>query len=289
MTVLTDIDFLIIGATKSATTWLQRSLQLDQAICMPDPEIHYFSREYHRGDDWYLAQFPPLQGDLLVGEKSNSYLESAKAASRIRTALPHAKLIAQLRNPVERAYSDYCMLYRRGVVNRDIQLHLDPFRAKQNRFLEGGLYHQQIKAYLEHYPSDQLLVLLYEDMLCSPEAQLALVREYLGLPASTSYLPINDKVKDKTTPMIAPALRRYLRPFKPAVAHLRENHYFKIVHRHLARPIEYPILTADLRERLVDYYGVEIEALGKLMKRDLSTWLQEAPSITSTTQGSGLN
>ena len=55
---LDDIDFLIIGATKSATTWLQKSLQIDPQVAMPDPELHYFSREFDRGDDWYLAQFP---------------------------------------------------------------------------------------------------------------------------------------------------------------------------------------------------------------------------------------
>ena len=49
MTRMEDIDFLIIGAAKSATTWLQRSLQADPAVYMPDPELHYFSREYHRG------------------------------------------------------------------------------------------------------------------------------------------------------------------------------------------------------------------------------------------------
>src|SRR5882672_5350922 len=53
---MNDIDFLIIGATKSATTWLQQCLQQDPSIYMPDPELHYFSREFHRGDKWYLDQ-----------------------------------------------------------------------------------------------------------------------------------------------------------------------------------------------------------------------------------------
>ena len=75
---LDDIDFLIIGATKSATTWLQKSLQTDPRIAMPEPELHYFSREFDRGDDWYLAQFPKNAAGLVAGEKSNSYLESAR-------------------------------------------------------------------------------------------------------------------------------------------------------------------------------------------------------------------
>ena len=81
---LNDIDFLIIGATKSATTWLQKSLQLDPAIYMPDPELHYFSREYSRGHDWYLDQFKPSRDYLIAGEKSNSYLDEPQAAARPR-------------------------------------------------------------------------------------------------------------------------------------------------------------------------------------------------------------
>ena len=136
---MSDIDFLIIGAAKSATTWLQRSLQADPAICMPDPELHFFSREFHRGNDWYFAQFPSHDVHQLVGEKSNSYLDCPQASPRIYSALPQAKLVAQLRNPVERAYSDYCMLYRRGEVGRDIELYLDPSNAVDSRFLAGGL------------------------------------------------------------------------------------------------------------------------------------------------------
>ena len=69
-----DINFLIIGAAKSATTWLQQTLQADPAVSMPDPELHYFSRFYDRGHNWYFDQFPKTEGKKLIGEKSNSYL-----------------------------------------------------------------------------------------------------------------------------------------------------------------------------------------------------------------------
>jgi hypothetical protein len=119
--LMEDIDFLIIGATKSATTWLQRSLKADPSVVMPtrDLELHYFSREFHRGSKWYLSHFPDRKEvGQVVGERSNSYLDTPQVAGRVHAALPHAKLVAQLRNPVDRAYSDYCMLYRRGEVAR---------------------------------------------------------------------------------------------------------------------------------------------------------------------------
>ena len=143
-----DIDFIIIGAAKCATTWLQTQLQSDTAVYMPDPELHYFSREYTRGQDWYLSQFTEEGIGRTVGEKSNSYLDVPEAAVRLHRDLPQVKLIAQLRNPVERAYSDYCMLFRRGEVGADIEAHLDPSLAEDNRFLIGGHYASQLQPYI---------------------------------------------------------------------------------------------------------------------------------------------
>lgn len=275
---MSDISFLIVGATKSATTWLQQSLQLDPAVFMPDPELHYFSREFHRGDEWYLAHFANGDKHRLVGEKSNSYLDCPEAPSRIHAALPQVKLVAQLRNPIERAYSDYCMLYRRGQVSQDIERYLDPRVARNTRFLVGGLYHQHLQAYLRFYPPSHLLSPLYEEISSEPTAQLARVRSFLGLDAATPATALQEKIKDKTLPVISPALRRPLGPFKPLLAPIRRTQYFKALHRLFARETEYPVLTRELRNRLVDYYALEIDALATLIGRDLSSWLETTPS-----------
>jgi hypothetical protein len=269
---LSDIDFLIIGATKSATTWLQRSLQLDPSVYMPDPELHYFSREYSRGHDWYLAQFDPSHEHEIIGEKSNSYLDEPHAAARIHEALPDARLLAQLRNPVDRAYSDYCMLYRRGEVGRNISDHLDPRHATDGRFLSGGLYYRQLQTYLDLYPEDQLLVLLYEDLMAEPETQLDRVREFIGATSQAPSTPFATKVKDKSTPTIHPTLKKKLQILKPAVAPYRENHLFKTARGLIAKSPDYPPLTCDLRKRLGEFYAPEQEKLGSLLNRDLSVW-----------------
>lgn len=135
----TKIDFLIIGAAKCATTWLQMSLAENPSVFMPEPELHYFSREYHRGSDWYRAQFAEAGAATIIGEKSNSYLTEEPSAERIAHDLPHVKLIVQLRDPVQRAYSSYCMHLRRGAVTKDIRRYLDPDRkADGDRFLDRG-------------------------------------------------------------------------------------------------------------------------------------------------------
>jgi hypothetical protein len=118
-------DFVIIGATKSATTWLLQNLRAHPQVFMPSPEIHYFSRHFDRGPAWYRSHFETAPEDHVVGEKSASYLPHPETPRRLRELLPEARLVAQLRNPIERVYSDYCMHYRRGEVGRDLARYLD--------------------------------------------------------------------------------------------------------------------------------------------------------------------
>jgi len=271
---LDDVDFLIIGATKSATTWLQKSLQTDPQVAMPEPELHYFSREFDRGDDWYLAQFPQNAASLVAGEKSNSYLESADAAARIASKLPKVKLLAQLRNPVERAYSDYCMMYRRGEIGRDVARYLDPGKPQNTRLISAGLYYRQLQAFYDRFPPDQILVTLFDAMRVRPEEHLIAVRNFLGLAASQQTSFIRTKVKDKTTPMVSPRLRRALRPLKPIVARVRDTAYFRMMHSLLGRETSYAPLPVGVHKQLVDYYARDVEALGRMIGMDLSAaWL----------------
>ncbi len=268
-----DIDFLIIGAAKCATTWLQKSLQADSSVMMPDPELHYFSREYARGDAWYMSHFDAAQPSQIIGEKSNSYLDTSGCATLIRAAMPDAKLVAQLRNPVDRAYSDYCMLYRRGEVTADIDSYLDPARAAGNRFLNGGQYATQIQDFLNLFPREQLLVVFFEDMKTNPNGQLQQVREFIGLPPEIQAAAVGTKVKDKQQPMLHPGLRRKLQWMKPIVAPFRETRLFKNVWNSLASEIKYPPLPQKTRSSLAQYYAEESVQLQRLIGRVPESWL----------------
>jgi hypothetical protein len=270
---MNDIDFLVIGAAKSATTWLQRCMQADPTVHVPDPELHYFSREYERGHDWYCAQYTPQPGTVLIGEKSNSYLDTPPSMERIAKDLPHVKLIAQLRNPVDRAYSDYCMHYRRGDVGRDINRYIDPRGPRESRILPAGLYSQQLATVYDLFPADRILVTFFENIKTGPAEQLTRVRDFLGLPRMPAETFLQPKVKDKTTPMLPPALRRLLAPVKPMVKPLRSSSAFKTLHGMFASEVQYEPLSEDLRQRLVDFYSPDVENLGRMIGTDLSGWL----------------
>ncbi|MEI3855796.1 MULTISPECIES: sulfotransferase domain-containing protein [unclassified Ensifer] len=269
-----DITFLIIGATKSATTWLQQSLQLDPCVYMPDPEIHYFSRHHHRGDEWYLENFKPDHRRLVIGEKSNSYLDTPTAAARIHQSLPDVLLVAQLRNPVERAYSDYCMLHRRGEATGDIERYLDPRHGAGGRFLEGGLYFQQLRRFLDLFPRERMLVLFYEDLKRDAVGQVHDLRRFLTLEENPTFEPMAQKIKDKTKPLVDARLRRLLKPLKPFVAPLRDTRGFEFVRSIVSAEFKYVPLNKELTSRMVGYYEHETDRLAGLLGRDLDDWLR---------------
>lgn len=265
-------DFVIIGAAKAATTWIVHQLQQHPQVFLPGPEPHYFSTEYERGDAWYARWFDDATAEQTVGEKSADYLAHPLAARRLQTLLPNVKLVVQLRNPVERAYSDYCMLYRRGTVGAPPEKYLAR-GAERPRFLEDGLYHRHLSRFLDLFPRDQIALILHEDIRREPEAVITRISGHLGLAPHIASAEVAARVNAGEAPMLPLALRRLLAPVKPMAAPLRRQPWFRAAHAALSRTPDYPPLTSDLRRRLRDFYAADIEKLGPLVGRDVSGWL----------------
>ena len=265
-------DFLIIGAAKAATTWLQRCLQAQPGVFMPDPELHYFSREYHRGAEWFNGFFAGAPEGALTGEKSNSYFEDPEAMRRIRRHLPDAKLILQLRNPIERAYSDYCMLYRRGEVGSRIERYFQPGSRQGERFLQGGRYARHLDHIDSLFPREQLLIVFYDDVVARPIDHLAAVRDFLNLAALT---PIESRVKDKAEKVVPHWTKRYFKGVKPALSSVRGTFWYNLARNMIAKEPSYPALTPDLHSWLRDYYAEDVQSLAKRLNRDLTAWLEQ--------------
>jgi hypothetical protein len=240
---------------------------------MPSPELHYFSRELDRGDDWYRAQFAGATPGQLIGEKSASYLPHPEAPQRMHRLLPGAKLLVQLRNPVERAYSDYCMHYRRGEVSRDIGRYLDARRTPIPRLLDDGLYHRHLMSFLRVFPTEQIKVLLYDDIRARPSEMFEDVCGYLDIDATThASQPVARRVKDKETPVVPPVARRLLVPLKDIVQPYRQTRAFVGARSLIARRLRYPALTPELRHSLEAHYAEDTARLAELLGRDLSIW-----------------
>ena len=270
-------EFFVIGAAKAATTWIAHHLRQRDDVFMPTMEPHYFSREFSRGPEWYAGFFAAARPDQLVGEKSADYLAHPDAPERLARTFPDARLIVQLRNPIERAYSDYCMLFRRGTVGRDIARHLQPDSAPLPRFLEDGLYHRHLSRFLAHFPRERIEIVLYEDIRDKPAEVLSSIEAHLGLGPVSSPVTLERRVNDSEAPLLPVTLRKLLAPAKPLVARWRGAPWLSKLHSHMARPVRYPPLTQELRVHLRDYYGEDVRRLSHLLHRDLAPWLAIEP------------
>ena len=182
-------DFLIIGAQKGGTTsalhYLSQHPQIEVA---PQKEVHYFDLNYSQGLSWYQQQFPNPNPDILRGEASPYYILHPDVPRRVAADFPHIKLIALLRNPVERAISHYHHAIKEGLETLPLEdaiaqepirlageaqkLQDDPnyhsYAYQHHSYLIRGEYLNQLQRWWAHFPKQQLLILHSDDLYQQP-------------------------------------------------------------------------------------------------------------------------
>jgi hypothetical protein len=178
-------DFIIIGAERSGTTFLYQLLaqhpDVEQAV---RKELNYFDKHFDKGIGWYRSQFPPrlkYEQRFITGEATPTYLFHPVAPERMAGVVPQARLIALLRNPVDRAYSHYHMMLR----NTHLTLTFDEaIEAKdyRGRLLERGIYVDHLLRWSKYFNKEQVLVLKSEDFFERTLENLKLIQDFLGLP-----------------------------------------------------------------------------------------------------------
>jgi Sulfotransferase family len=302
---MTMPNFLIVGAQKAGTTSLHYYLKQHPQIYMsPRKEPHFFE-----GMHWdfyrpgrimppvtdladYQALFEGVTDEKAIGEASASYLYSPKAPTLIKRAIPDARLIAILRNPADRAYSNFlhCVRGRReSIVDFAEALRIEEERIKDNwgplwHYKQKGFYYAQVKRYLDTFGRELFKVWLYEDLRTQPLDVLRDVLEFLEV--DDTFVP-NMAIEHNTS-----ALPRNKTLYRAAKKLAGRNPDLKlaILERCLpARPRQYvkrrifvqpPPFPAEIRERLLDTYTEDILKLQELIGRDLSPWLEGAQEQT---------
>ncbi|MEP6486115.1 tetratricopeptide repeat protein [Microcoleus vaginatus GB2-A3] len=223
-------NFIIIGSQRCGTTSLYTYLAQHPQILTPiKKEMDFFSWHFDRGIDWYLAHFPPMPPgeQFLTGEASPSYFDSREAPARLYSLFPEAKLIVLLRNPVDRAISQFYRLtglnwearsLDRAISDEVERLNQNPeyiIGEEPGNYLARGRYIEFIKNWRNLFPKEQLLILKSEDFYAGTAGTLKQVLEFLDLPEYQlseyqnanpgSYQPVNQSVRDW--------LRNYFRPY----------------------------------------------------------------------------
>ena len=239
-------DFIIIGTQRGGTTSLYRYLAAHPEIGQASrKEVHYFDRYYENGHDWYLAHFPERGEYRLVGEASPYYVFHPEVPKRILAEVPRARFILLLRNPVDRAYSQYQMKVERGLetlpfaeaIEREperLAATDDPLAPawRHHSYLARGVYVDQIKRWFENFPRDQFLIIKSEDFYAEPVRILHQTQAFLGV---ASHSPVISKIHHQA---------------------------------------DYVEMDRPLRQRLADYFAPHNQQLYDLLGRDFG-WEHE--------------
>lgn len=171
-------DFIGLGAQRTGTSWMYACLYEHPQLCMPRKEVNFFSRErnWSRGYGWYEAGFAECPPERLAGEYSSTYLTDPGTAARIHARYPDAKLIASLRNPVDRAHSSYLNDVVAGEVPHEMTF---AEAARRRDYLGESRYSAQLARYLDHFPREQLLLLVFEHTNLDPQEAVSTVYDFL--------------------------------------------------------------------------------------------------------------
>jgi hypothetical protein len=209
-------DFLIIGAQKSATTSLLAYIGAHVDVRLGVKKTaHFFDLRFDRGVRWYARHFPHIRAlpfrllpfgasadrEWLTGESCPSYMFLAEVPGRVREVLPDVKIIAILRDPVDRLISQYLHEHRKNRAPDSFEKFIAPSRhsewppvgeveyVRQHCAVPRGFYEDQLRHWLKFFPANRLCTLSFEELVQEPTRALNRVFSFLGLasqPVDTS-------------------------------------------------------------------------------------------------------
>lgn len=293
-------DFLVIGAAKSGTTSLYHYLgQHPGVFVSPEKEPNFMALEGHPlnfrgpGDEnlirrtvtsleAYRALFEDADPEQAAGEASPSTLYVPGAADRVVRYVPEARLIAILRDPVDRAHSNYSTMHDQGrepcsAFRAALAQEEDRKAANWSLFWHYkalGFYHEQLRRFYDRFDSNQIRVVLFRDFAENPATVVQTLYAFLGV--DDTFVPDTSAHYNPSGQPRLRALQRWKQEGHPVrraaqallPARLRTHIASTLTRWNRHRPPVPPDLRADLR----DLYREDIRRLESLIDRDLSHW-----------------
>jgi hypothetical protein len=270
-------NFLIIGAQKSGTTSLWAYLRSHPEVHLSDykePGFFVAEMNWNRGLGWYEDLLGGPGDVIALGEASPFYTMYPffeGVPERIRSVVPHVKLIYVMRDPIERMRSGYIQLLADGTERRPIGVAL----LKDSRYVALSSYAMQLEPYFECFERSQILLLTAEELLDQREKTMQRVCEFLGVnPLAPMDLSIQSNASEgKRVPN---AVGRLLRPRQTAERFPRVRRAMGALFGHplLSRPMppEASHLSEGLRRQLADLLRPDVRQLARWMGPSFAGW-----------------
>lgn len=279
-------NFIVFGTRKAGTTSLYHYLEQHPQVFMSSLKgtryFHYDPDHPDRGSaipvktqEDYESYFEAAsaKGAVAIGEASPTYLYDAGAASRIKALLPNVRLIASLRNPIDRAYSQYLMQAR----NNNGGAWAVPSKQDITSHLSAGLYAEHLQRYYELFSKEQILVLIFEEWTRDIDGMLQHVHRFLNVdegfkPDLSLQYNKGGIPKNQVLGSLLKHRKSFvkLKPYVPAGLRSAIN---RIRNANMASA---PRLPVELRAECADYFTNDIQELERLLGRDLSIWRDNA-------------
>lgn len=270
-------NFLIIGSQKAGTTSLYYALKEHPDVFVsPTKEVNFFFRDdfYHRGLDWYAKHFDEWNGEAAIGEASPGYIVEPNAPARIASALGQIKLILTVRNPVNRAYSQYWDNRRSLSEGRTFdELALGKLDTEWTRGQRGyfsrGLYIRYLERYLEFFDRDDILVLVLEDLSKERNQFYKKLFAHIGVDPSHEGPGMRKQYNVSSIPRNIIYKWLFERPM--LASHL-PGKARAVVLKGRRIDFKYPLMSANAMQRLNEFYAPYNEALRRLIGHPLTGW-----------------
>jgi len=303
-------DFFIIGAAKSGTTSLAKYLAEHPQIYIPSQkEFHFFlfanqKPSYYNNHilgpvliyklEDYLSFFKNTNDNIILGDCSVTYMYLYGYRTVIKNIkkyypqnkLTNLKFISILRNPIDRAFSQYCT----RLLNEENKPFIEACYIWEERkkrgwsiaydYLGFSFYYEPLKAYMDEFGKKNVKIYLYEDL---KEKPLELIRDvFIFLGVDLNFVPLNigkkynvSKIPKSTFHKIFYDLTIRYNPIKPIAKKIfPENTKEKIKEISIKIFFKKPQLTFEIREKLKEVFKEDILKLQELIGRDLSHWLK---------------
>ncbi len=216
-------DVVVIGAMKCATTAVHAYLDTHPSIAMSRPkELNFFNGpprtppgdgsswwrcgQWHRGLDWYARHFDPeapVRGESSPAYTSPSYPE---VPARMAQVIPDARLVYLVRDPVDRAVSQYAHHRRDGAEHRPLS---EALLDEDSQYLARSRYAERLRPHLQHRPGAQILVVVQERLRDRPREELRRLFDFVGVDADWWSSDLEEPVHTgDSLPACPPGLRR---------------------------------------------------------------------------------
>jgi hypothetical protein len=290
-TMARKIDFLIIGTPKSGTTALNDYLSQHPDIYLPkrkDDGMFITCLPEEQSEAFWLW-YRDIRHETIIGGAEVNLMYFPFTAARVYHYNPQIRLIAILRNPIERAYSAYWYYLRLGwetsatfeeALGREPERRLGSLHdSAALTYLEHGCYYEQLLRYLDYFPHSHVCIILSEDLKYAAQQTLGKIMTWLGVDHERETIDLSLRSNESGAPRsrkLSQIIGSHNIWYRGMARKLTSRRFRQAVSDILiqlnTKPFEYPHMRPETRTKLAAYFAPHNEKLSNLIERDLSHW-----------------